>query len=175
MKITPQTYVISDHHFFHNNIIEYAKRPAEYIGLLIKNHNKVVTDNDKVLFLGDLSFANKEKTMDVIGRMKGQKCLILGNHDGNTIGWYEDLGFQVSEPIYKVFINSAGDYPTLLTHEPVRDLPKNWYNIHGHIHRGVVTEFELSERHFNVSCEPLDFTPKPIYEILADWKLQRKK
>jgi calcineurin-like phosphoesterase family protein len=57
----------------------------------------------------------------------------------------------------------------LFTHEPVLDIKwnKNWFNIHGHIHRGVHREFDLTERHFNASVEPLDYKPKPLYEILT--------
>jgi len=174
MKITPQTFIISDHHFFHSNIEKYAQRPPDHMEQLVKRHNKVITDNDKVVFLGDLTFARKEKTIEMVGRMKGEKYLILGNHDHHSVGWYESLGFKVTEPIYKVFANSGGTYPVLLTHEPVPCLPDNWYNIHGHIHRGLATEFGLTKRHFNVSCEVLDYTPKPIFEILAIWKEQRR-
>lgn len=174
MKITPQTYVISDHHFFHSNIEKYCQRPPNHMEILVQNHNKVVAENDKVIFLGDLTFSNKERTKEIIDQMRGEKYLILGNHDHHTAGWYEDLGFQVSEPIYKVFANSGGTYPVLLTHEPVPYLPENWYNIHGHIHRGLKTDFALTDRHYNVSCEPLDYTPLPIYQILAEWKAQRK-
>lgn len=175
MKITPQTYVISDHHFFHSNIEKYAQRPPDHMELLVKRHNEVVTDNDKVLFLGDLTFSSKEKTMEMISRMKGDKYLILGNHDHHTIGWYEELGFKVSEPVYKIFANSAGAYPVLITHEPVPYLPDTYYNIHGHIHRGLKTDFDLTDRHYNVSCEVLDYRPKPIYEILAIWKEMKKR
>ena len=173
MKLNPQTYVISDHHFFHSNIEKYAQRPPDHMEILINNHNKVITANDKVLFLGDLAFANKEKMLTMTSRLKGDKYLILGNHDHKGVGWYEDLGFKVSEAIYKVFANSGGTYPTLLTHEPVQNLPENWYNIHGHIHRGLVTEFGLCDRHYNVSCEVLDYTPIKIATIMAEWKADR--
>ena len=174
MKITPQTYIISDHHFFHGNIEKYAQRPPNHMELLIERHNKVVGENDHVLFLGDLTFSNQEKTLSMVSRMNGEKYLILGNHDHHTISWYEALGFHVSEPIYKVFYNAGGSYPALITHEPVPYLPDTYYNIHGHIHRGMKTEFGLTDRHFNACCEVLDYTPKPIFEILAIWKEQRR-
>lgn len=171
MKITPQTYIISDHHFFHGNIEQYAQRPPDHMEILVKRHNEVVHDQDQVLFLGDLAFtSNKEKIRSMTDRMAGIKYLILGNHDHHSSSWYEDLGFKVSEPIYKVFWNAGGSYPTLITHEPVQYLPDTYYNIHGHIHRGTQTEFGLSDRHYNVSCEVLDYKPIPIFDILASWK-----
>ena len=57
-----------------------------------------------------------------------------------------------------------------VTHQPVANLPVKWYNIHGHIHRGVHREFPLTNRHFNVSVEVMDYTPVHIYEILNKWR-----
>jgi hypothetical protein len=45
----------------------------------------------------------------------------------------------------------------------------DWYNLHGPIHRGLHRGYELTDRHFNVSCEPLRCTPLPISAILQHW------
>ena len=50
-------YVISDHHFFHSNIIQY-KRPNfdnvfQMNEHIIKLHNKTIGSDDVVIFLGD--------------------------------------------------------------------------------------------------------------------------
>lgn len=170
MKVSAQTYVISDHHFFHKNIVQYAQRPDHHMEILVKEHNTVVTPNDKVLFLGDLTFSDKEKTKGMIDRLMGTKYLILGNHDHHNDGWYRDLGFEVSEPIFKIFNDNQDAYPVLFTHHPVQYLPDTYYNIHGHIHRGVKTDFPLTDRHYNVSCEVLNYRPITIASILEKWK-----
>lgn len=173
MKISAQTYIISDHHFFHKNIVQYAQRPVDHMEILVREHNVAVGFNDKVLFLGDLTFSDQEKTRWMVSRMNGTKYLILGNHDHHNDAWYQNVGFEVSESIFKVFPDGKDSYPILFTHHPVQFLPKGYYNIHGHIHRGVKSEFALSPQHFNVSCEVLDYKPIQISTIIEKFKADR--
>ena len=173
MNLTPQFYIISDLHFGHFNIIKYAYRPKNYEQLILDNWNKVIKKKDKVLMLGDLSLTNKEKTIDFCNKLKGEKYLIKGNHDGHSVSWYKDCGFTVVEPIYKVFKTKQGKkYHVLFTHKPVLDIKwlKNWFNIHGHIHRGVHRDYDLTERHFNACVEPLDYKPRPLNKILTHFR-----
>lgn len=168
MNLTPQFFIISDLHFGHANIIKYCGRPKDNDKFLIDNWNKVVSKKDKVLNLGDLSLTNKEKTIELCSQLKGEMFLILGNHDGHSVTWYKDCGARVIEPIYKVFKDKYDKrYNVLFTHEPVVDLPKNWFNIHGHIHGGVHRDYDLTDRHFNMSVEAIEYKPIPLYEILS--------
>jgi len=167
MKLTPQFFIISDLHLGHANIIKYCNRPKENNQMIINNWNKVVGKRDMVLCLGDLSLTNKQKTIELCSKLKGNKFLIRGNHDGQSVSWYKDCGFTVVEPIYKMFKDKYDKrYHVLFTHEPVVELPKGWFNIHGHIHAGVHRDYDLTERHFNLSVEAIDYTPKRLYEIL---------
>lgn len=72
----------SDHHFGHKRIIELANRPftsvEEMDETMIDRWNKVVAPGDLVYHLGDFAFADHTP---YLGRLKGQKRLILGNHD----------------------------------------------------------------------------------------------
>lgn len=166
MKINRSTFIISDHHFFHKNIIAYENRPLDYIGLLVKRHNEVVGTDSTVFFLGDLTFGGKDATFDLINKMRGNKYLILGNHDHHGDFWYEAMGLRVCDPAFRLFRDGNKTIPVLFTHEPVRDLPKNWWNVHGHIHSGRVTEFPMTDHHINVSCEVLNYTPVTVGELL---------
>ncbi len=170
MKVTAQTYIISDHHFFHKNIVEYAQRPVDHMEILVAEHNAVVKKEDRVLFLGDLSFADKEKTGLMISRLNGTKYIILGNHDRHNDSWYQDIGFEVSESIFKVFVDGKDSYPIIFSHRPVPFLPESYYNIHGHIHRGVKTDFPLSPKYFNASCEVLNYKPILLEDIIKTFK-----
>jgi calcineurin-like phosphoesterase family protein len=76
----------SDHHFWHENIIKYAKRPfknAEEMNReLIARHNSVVAPNDMVYILGDFAFSkDPAEVIKVIKRLNGQKFYVFGNHD----------------------------------------------------------------------------------------------
>lgn len=92
-------YFISDLHFGHKNIIEYEKRPFRSIehmnDELVKRWNKVVTNEDTVFCLGDVSFCGAELTRNYVSALNGKKILIMGNHDRiRRPAWWIEKGFQ---------------------------------------------------------------------------------
>ena len=115
-----KTFLIADTHFFHNAILKYENRPFNSVedmnARLIQNWNAIVSKDDKVFHLGDVSFGSKEATKAVISQLNGRKILILGNHDrGRTVQWWLDVGFnEVSKYpiIYKEFIVMQHEPPT---------------------------------------------------------------
>lgn len=148
-------YFISDIHNEDENIIIYEHRPfvdsKEMRDIIIKNWNNTVSDNDTVWILGDIG------NPDILNSLKGQKKIILGNHDNKDflIKNFPEI------PIY--------DYPIMvgplwLSHEPILYVPKEvpYLNIHGHIHSfeyGVGNNWSNGKRHFNVSVEKINYTP----------------
>lgn len=161
-------YLISDHHFFHSNIIKYQRPFFNDIfsmnQFIIKKHNEVVGKDDVVLFLGDFSF-RKNEIKGLLKQMNGKKYLILGNHDNDTLSHnYSDLGFEC---VFTVPVKMNEDF---LSHYPLNSeefqdinsqlLRKEFFsssgiNYHGHIH------YDKSEdkRFINVSCEMQDYKP----------------
>lgn len=93
------TFFTSDHHFYHENILEYSRRPfaslEEMHESLIENWNRVVKRGDLVYYLGDFSMTWKKPDQDkvekILARLNGSKHLIRGNHDRdpciNAKGW----------------------------------------------------------------------------------------
>ncbi len=86
-------FFTSDHHFGHKRIIELASRPfasvEEMDEVLIERWNAIVAPGDLVYHLGDFAFADHAPYLE---RLKGQKRLILGNHDhanrvNKAVGW----------------------------------------------------------------------------------------
>ena len=82
------TYIISDLHFGHFNIIKYCNRPFKTIeemnSTLVKNYNSVVNKEDTVYFLGDLCFKSQNKNWEK--QLNGKMIHIKGNHDrGNSM------------------------------------------------------------------------------------------
>lgn len=81
------TYITSDLHFFHKNILKYNPdtRPWENVEEMnegvINVWNSIVDKNDVVYHLGDFSFGNPAQTEDVLARLKGKIIFIEGNHD----------------------------------------------------------------------------------------------
>lgn len=82
----------SDLHFFHDNVVDYSKRPwtaEEQTEKLISIWNSQVKKNDYVYHLGDFAFARSkkdyDKVRDVISRLNGKKHFIVGNHCDSKI------------------------------------------------------------------------------------------
>jgi calcineurin-like phosphoesterase family protein len=81
-----KTYLISDTHFSHKNIIKYCNRPyADEHDMdyeLIKNWNSVVKKGDTVFHLGDVCLDRKYSTIDQwFEKLNGNITVILGQHD----------------------------------------------------------------------------------------------
>lgn len=78
-------FFTSDLHFGHTNILSYTDRPwgsvEEMDEALVTAWNDTVTRSDRVFVLGDVSFHNGAETHKLLGRLRGQKFLIQGNHD----------------------------------------------------------------------------------------------
>jgi len=156
------TFMISDMHFGHKNIMLYENRPfsnvEEMNNLIMQNWNKTVGKNDKVFVLGDVSFYNKEKTAQIIKNLNGCKTLILGNHDEErSVTWWRETGF---DEIYRYPIVFEKFY--ILSHEPLylsRNMP--YANIHGHIHHLKYDDKQF----FNVSVECIEYTPVNFEQI----------
>lgn len=77
-------YYISDLHFGHKNILAFDNRPfftlSEMQDTIISNWNSRVTKADNVYILGDMFWYNEEAP-DILDKLKGNKFLVLGNHD----------------------------------------------------------------------------------------------
>jgi calcineurin-like phosphoesterase family protein len=175
MKLSEQWFVIADTHFGHDNLALMLYRPTNYNEVIIETWNSVVNKRDVVLFLGDISFVNKQKTIEYCKQLNGRKYLIRGNHDGASDRWYKDCGFEVTEPIYRRFKDKYDNYMTVIfTHEPVLDLPDGWYNIHGHLHGNGHRGEKPTDRHFDTSVDAMNYKPRRIYSILDELNPSRK-
>ena len=143
--------------------------------LIIENWNKLVKPNDKIYFLGDLTF-NKNYCDKIMPRLNGKKCLIKGNHDNYKLKWYSLWFYDVRG------CHNLESY--LLTHIPVHPDSKNRFkrNIHGHLHTqfvkrkkpvavyegyNAVLRFkeELDPWYRNVCVDANNYTPVP-FEVI---------
>ena len=88
-------YFTSDLHLCHKNIIKYARPQFEFSDeglqqcedLMLKNYNDVITDDDIVVFLGDIAFLKSEfkpHISEYCKKLKGRKLMLRGNHDTIT-------------------------------------------------------------------------------------------
>lgn len=177
-----ETHFIGDLHFGHKNILVFdgtkEHRPfatiEEHDAELVRRWNSVVGPRDIVWCLGD--FALSSQAIGMAAQLKGDKRLVLGNHD-----------HYPTEKYCKYFTKLYGAATLigniLLTHVPVHPSQFGRYsvNVHGHLHHNRVKRWmpdkeaalplEIEDtRYINVSAEQIGLTPVPlswIYEQAA--------
>lgn len=164
-------WVYSDQHFHHKRILEMSRRPFNDLQHMetemIKRYNALVDRDDIVYWIGDVSFANKEITRDIIEQMHGYKILILGNHDWHKPRqWWLDVGFhEVTK--YPIVVRKL----FILSHQPMPMSDLTYLNIHGHVHHDTLD----SIFHFNACVEVHDYKPVLLNKIEQVFYERKKK
>lgn len=109
-------WVSSDYHLNHKNIIKYCNRPFDSVDrmnkVIIRNHNRVVKNDDTWIFLGDFALTSANKTEQFLKKLNGYKIIVTGNHDKSPERMKE-LGFNEA---YKSMYIYEGK---ILSHVPV--------------------------------------------------------
>ena len=195
-------YYVSDVHLFHKNVTaegsNFDNRPfktLEEMHETIKtNWNNTVTNADHVYILGDLSWKENEDVISFVSKLKGNKHLILGNHDRAKDQRYKQLFVEICD--YKEVKDKINgkEYNVVLSHYPLafwnhqhhyrrgREEYKVWsIQLYGHVHNSneetIFQDFikSLNEKHDikciakNVGCmmNYMDYTPRTLAEIIG--------
>lgn len=134
-----QVWFLADCHFNHNKEFCYLPRLCgdvlEMNNRIIENYNKVVGENDIVFFLGDFAFGTDFQSIwEICNRLqKGEKYLIIGNHDTDKkLDFYEEIGF-FKEMTYGMPLR-YGKRNFFLSHYPMLTNRPELWNICGHEH-----------------------------------------
>lgn len=196
-------YYISDMHLFHKNVTaegsNFDNRPfktLEEMHEIIKtNWNNTITNADHVYILGDLAWKENEDVISFVSKLKGNKHLIIGNHDRVKDQRYKQLFVEVSD--YKEVKDKINgkEYNVVLSHYPLafwnhqhhyrRDGEeyKVWtIQLYGHVHNSneetIFQDFikSLNDKHNikciakNVGCmmNYMDYTPRTLAEIIGE-------
>ena len=178
-KISPEelknTWLTSDTHFFHENILKYCNRPfgsiEEMNEGLVKNWNSVVKPDDHVYHLGDFCFGNVEKWNWCLepGRLNGHIHLILGNHDpdrvfrpGTMLDRFDSIDYE------KILIVEG--WTVIMNHFPFmsfsNSLDHKVMQLLGHIHSGpdgignvMLEGNKLQWNQYDVGVDNNNYTP----------------
>ena len=189
MTITKDTFIISDTHFGHANILKYEPMRKVWLGdspdrRLCELWNERISDHDTVLHLGDFVWKGEEIER-YTKALNGQKYLLRGNHDRGaqiymTKGFLGLIDYSAKgEAAYHVC--EVEGLRILFSHYPIvtdgfddvhcRSLAKVFeeercdINIHGHVHSMVLGD----SRCINASLEAIGFVPKRLGELLEDY------
>ena len=155
-----RTWVWSDLHLGHDNIIDYQGRPFDSLGqmneALWAAWHETVGADDTLVCVGDVALAGGvcPETWARVRSAHGRaKILVIGNHDLNgRTGALRAEGFHRT----KAVMTSPGDPPLIWTHAPLPNVPEGHVNIHGHQHGTPPT---VGTPHMNVSVEQLEYRP----------------
>jgi len=154
-----KTWVWSDQHFGHENIIDFTGRPypnADVMNQCIAdNFNDYVGKNDTSIWVGDVTFMGNTPTNEILDTLNGYKILVVGNHDFTRKKRIRNLNFDEIHLFLHLSINETD---MMFTHYPMDNLPYPIMNIHGHIHDQILD----SPQHINVSVEMPYINYKPI-------------
>lgn len=157
-------FVLSDLHLGHGGILPicrpWFKDIQEHDDYIICKINETCRTNDYLWLLGDVAF-KRDALMRLKDEVDCQMALIGGNHDNFNADTY----LRVFDQIRGVAQMKREGGDVLFTHIPMHPDQMRWkYNIHGHLHTYHIDD----NRYINVSCEPMDFTPKLIETVLAE-------
>lgn len=188
----PNTYFISDLHLGHKNCLAFDNRPFTTVedndNEIIRRWNEIVNIDDDVWILGDVSWHNVTKTIEILKQLNGTKHLCIGNHD---------QGFLKNKDFRDVFreittykeIEINGQF-VVLSHYPIPCFNRHYYgayHLYGHVHNGfehnmmervkyeMVALYDKPCNMYNVGCMMpyMDYTPRTLDEIIAGYEQAR--
>lgn len=164
-------FLIADTHFGDSRIIRLENRPfksaEEMDKSLIKNWNTVVNGMDTVFTVGDFTaYTDKQKVSDIVRSLKGNKVLIMGNHDDIfTIDEWREIGFGLVIP-YSIIVRKF----FILSHKPLYiNMNGAFANVYGHVH-GNPSYKDVSPISACVSAERINYTPISFDSIINKMK-----
>jgi calcineurin-like phosphoesterase family protein len=140
-----KTYITSDLHFGHKNIMKFCpvtrarfRDDVDYMNeQMVREWNGLIEPEDSVYILGDVAFLPAQKAVEYMHRLNGRKILVQGNHDRKLL---QDAGFRSCfEEIFPYLdINYAGT-KVVMFHYPIAEwdqMHRGAVHFHGHLHGG---------------------------------------
>jgi calcineurin-like phosphoesterase family protein len=137
-----KTFVTSDLHFSHKNIINFCPQTRGHFSdidqmneWMIAEWNRKVDAGDLVYLLGDIAFCNGYDASKYVNRLNGRKILVQGNHDVKTL---KDIHFKnaFEEVHHYLEVNYTGS-KFVMCHYPIFDhngATRGSIMLHGHRH-----------------------------------------
>ena len=168
-----KVFVTTDTHFAHTALVEKHKcRPSDFETQIAMNWIDTVSNDDLVIHLGDIAVGATNRWYAIIPGLPGRKILTLGNHDGKSLQWYMEHGFDFA---CRKFYWKMYGLKILFSHVPRHDDTFD-INIHGHLHRGthhldVVTD----DRHQLLSLEETGYRPVLLKTLVETWQQKAVK
>ncbi len=152
-KIKMKTFVCSDTHFGHANIVRYCERPfrdVHHMGTeLVRRWNEPVSNDDTVYFIGDFAMGPKvdeEFIVSVLSSLNFKTMyVVLGNHDQPNKKYkqkglkriVDDNSLDRIEILPDIFELAFKGKKFVMCHYPMKDWDGKFHgsvHLHGHCH-----------------------------------------
>lgn len=180
------TYFISDLHLGHANCLAFDNREFPNIeahdNTIIERWNSAVGVDDDVWILGDISWYNATKTVEIFRQLNGTKFLCAGNHDKRLLKNKDVQGLFAEITNYKE-LQITDKLGVVLCHYPIPCYNHHyygWIHLYGHVHTSFEWNimkqvqyqmralYDKPSRMYNVGCmiPGMDYTPRTLDEIL---------
>lgn len=138
-----KVFVTSDLHIGHDRGFIYVARGFESITemneYIVEQWNRIVSPEDTVYILGDVTLGDLEAAIPYLQRLCGNITVILGNHDTDRRRIaYEQLGWctcYANVIKYKKYHFYLSHYPTITTNLGEESLYQAMINLYGHTHQ----------------------------------------
>ena len=136
-----KTWVTSDLHFDHSNIMKYSPKYRQFNDVdhmnneIIRIWNEKVEPDDLVYLLGDIAFCNAFKAVQFMKQLNGRKILIEGNHDHKLVN--NDFFRKQFEEIHKYLEIVYNKHKICMFHYPISEwnqCHRGSIMLHGHLH-----------------------------------------
>lgn len=175
----------SDLHLFHKNVLKFDKRPFtdvyEMHESLVERWNEVVSKNDVVIYLGDLSFAKRsdlDEVKNIINNLNGVIHYVIGNHDDSNeikkTGRFASINDYLEVNItYTPTIGLKTKQLFCCMHYPIYSWNKAHYgsimchgHCHGNLHHGEDASFYHNRKVIDVGCMLHEYKPISYLDII---------
>lgn len=187
-----RVWITSDLHIGHNRDFVYEDRGfgsiEEHDEALLANWNELVDEDDTVYILGDvmlkkdLQDINFSYGISVLKKLKGKLIIFRGNHDSDEkIERYMECSNVISAGHAAMYLDYPetgsyhfylSHYPTLISHEKLKQMKAALINLYGHTHQ--------KERFYNdhpymycVCLDAHDMRPVLLEDIIEE--VRKKK
>lgn len=193
-------YYISDLHLFHKNVTgegwNFDNRPFNTLKdmheAIKENWNKTVTNADHVYILGDLAWKENDEAIALVSNLRGNKHLILGNHDKVKDQRYKRLFVEICD--YKEIKDKIDgeEYRVIMSHFPIAFWNHQRHggkgrvsnkvgaiHLYGHLHcsreedifqnfiKSLNEDYDIKCIAKNVGCMLWGYTPRTLKEIIV--------
>lgn len=190
MNKKPNTFITSDIHLNHRNILSYCPHRAspttdpdnilqEDIDFMnekiISNWNSMVSPDDRVIIVGDVAMGKIDLAPAMIRQLNGKKTLVKGNHDKTLTKLirsdrdaYGDLFDYISDGNYEeTFVVNGKKYPFVFNHFPLSRWngdDRGTMQCFGHLHG---SPHDVKGRAMDIGMDTNNLFPYTVEEIVA--------